>query len=88
MRKPIVLFAAVAVAAAALPLRADVMYWQLTGTAPQYDGHTWNTVRVGYFTSPAATTPDSAADGYLSLTPASNPDENSTSVNIHRMDKD
>lgn len=83
MRKPIVLFAAAAaVAAAALPLRADVMYWQLTGTAPQYDGQTWNTVRVGYFTSPAATTPDSAADGYLSLTPTSNPDENSTSTMV------
>lgn len=82
MRKPIVLFAAVAVAAAALPLKADVMYWQLTGTAPQYDGQMWNTVRVGYYTSPAATTPDSAADGYLALTPASSPDENSTSVNV------
>ncbi len=83
MRKPIVLFAAAAaVAAAALPLRADVMYWQLTGTQPQYNGQTWNTVRVGYYTSPAATTPDDAADGYLSLTPTSNPDENSTSTMV------
>ena len=79
MKKLFILFA---VTAAGLTLKADVMYWQLTGTSETYGNNSWNTVRVGYYTSLTDATPNDTADGYLYLRSPSNPNESSTSINV------